>query len=89
MRKGRFEIADGGTIFLDEIGDLSPTSQVKLLRVLQEREFERVGGQVTLRCNVRVITATSRNLEELMESGRFRSDLYYRLNVFPIVARRN
>lgn len=84
MRKGRFEIADGGTIFLDEIGDLSPTSQVKLLRVLQEREFERVGGQVTLRCNVRVITATSRNLEELMESGRFRSDLYYRLNVFPI-----
>ena len=84
MRKGRFEIADGGTIFLDEIGDLSPSSQVKLLRVLQEREFERVGGQVTLRCNVRVITATSRNLEQLMEEGRFRSDLYYRLNVFPI-----
>jgi Nif-specific regulatory protein len=84
MRKGRFEIADGGTIFLDEIGDLSPTSQVKLLRVLQEREFERVGGQVTLRCNVRVITATSRDLEKLIEEGRFRSDLYYRLNVFPI-----
>lgn len=84
MRKGRFEIADGGTLFLDEIGDLSPTTQVKLLRVLQEREFERVGGQATLRCDVRVITATSRDLEKLIEEGRFRSDLYYRLNVFPI-----
>ena len=84
MRKGRFEIADGGTLFLDEIGDLSPTTQVKLLRVLQEREFERVGGQSTLRCDVRVITATSRNLEKLIEEGRFRADLYYRLNVFPI-----
>ena len=83
MRKGRFEIADGGTLFLDEIGDLSPTTQVKLLRVLQEHEFERVGGQVTLRCDVRLITATSRDLEKLIEEGRFRADLYYRLNVFP------
>jgi Nif-specific regulatory protein len=84
MRKGRFEIANGGTLFLDEIGDLSPTTQIKLLRVLQEREFERVGGQDTLRCDVRVITATSRDLEKLIEEGRFRLDLYYRLNVFPI-----
>lgn len=84
MRKGRFELADGGTLFLDEIGDLTPATQVKLLRVLQEREFERVGSQVTLRCDVRVIAATSRDLEALMESGAFRSDLYYRLNVFPI-----
>lgn len=84
MRKGRFEIADGGTLFLDEIGDLSPTTQVKLLRVLQEREYERVGSQTTLRCDVRVITATSRDLEKLIEEGRFRADLYYRLNVFPI-----
>lgn len=84
MRKGRFELADGGTLFLDEIGDLSPTTQVKLLRVLQEREFERVGGQTTLRCDVRVITATSRDLEKLNDEGRFRLDLYYRLNVFPI-----
>jgi Nif-specific regulatory protein len=84
MRKGRFEIADGGTLFLDEIGDLSPTTQIKLLRILQEREFERVGGQATLHCDVRVITATSRDLEKLIEEGRFRLDLYYRLNVFPI-----
>jgi Nif-specific regulatory protein len=84
MRKGRFELADGGTLFLDEIGDLTPATQVKLLRVLQEREFERVGSQTTLRCDVRVIAATSRDLESLMESGAFRSDLYYRLNVFPI-----
>jgi Nif-specific regulatory protein len=84
MRKGRFEIADGGTLFLDEIGDLAPTTQIKLLRVLQEREFERVGGQATLHCDVRVITATSRDLEKLIEEGRFRLDLYYRLNVFPI-----
>ncbi len=84
MRKGRFEIADGGTIFLDEIGDLSPATQVKLLRVLQEKEFERVGSQTPIRCNVRVITATSRNLEEMIEQGKFRADLYYRLNVFPI-----
>ena len=84
MRKGRFELADGGTIFLDEIGDLTPATQVKLLRVLQEREFERVGSQTTQRCDVRVIAATSRDLEALMESGTFRADLYYRLNVFPI-----
>jgi Nif-specific regulatory protein len=83
-RKGRFEMANGGTIFLDEIGDLTPTTQVKLLRVLQEKEFERVGGNDTIRTNVRVITATNRNLEELMEKGTFREDLYYRLNVFPI-----
>jgi Nif-specific regulatory protein len=84
MRRGRFELADGGTIFLDEIGDLSPSTQVKLLRVLQEKEFERVGGQQTLECDVRVITATSRNVEQLIEEQRFRADLYYRLNVFPI-----
>jgi Nif-specific regulatory protein len=83
-RKGRFEIANGGTIFLDEIGDLSPTTQVKLLRVLQEKEFERVGGNATIRTNVRIITATNRDLEELMETSVFREDLYYRLNVFPI-----
>lgn len=84
MRKGRFELADGGTIFLDEIGDVSPTAQVKLLRALQEREFERVGSQRTTKVNVRVIAATSRNLEEMIEEGTFREDLYYRLNVFPI-----
>jgi Nif-specific regulatory protein len=84
MRKGRFEIADGGTIFLDEIGDISPSTQIKLLRVLQEKEFERVGSQTPIRSDVRVITATSRNLEEMIEREKFRSDLYYRLNVFPI-----
>jgi Nif-specific regulatory protein len=84
MRKGRFELADSGTIFLDEIGDLTMATQVKLLRILQEREFERVGGQNTLRCDVRVIAATSRDLEQLIEEGKFRLDLYYRLNVFPI-----
>lgn len=84
MRKGRFELADGGTIFLDEIGDVSPTVQVKLLRVLQEKEFERVGSQETMRVNVRVLAATSRNLEEMIADGSFREDLYYRLNVFPI-----
>ena len=83
-RKGRFEVANGGTIFLDEIGDLSPMTQVKLLRVLQEREFERVGGNEPIRVNVRVITATNRDLEDLMERGEFREDLYYRMNVFPI-----
>ncbi|MDA3951605.1 MAG: nif-specific transcriptional activator NifA [Spirochaeta sp.] len=83
-RKGRFENANGGTIFLDEIGDLSPMTQVKLLRVLQEKEFERVGGNETIRVNVRVIAATNRNLEVAMEEGGFREDLYYRLNVFPI-----
>lgn len=84
MRKGRFELADGGTIFLDEIGDLSPTTQVKFLRVLQEKEFERVGGSLTIGTDVRVIAATNHNLEELISAGRFRQDLYYRLNVFPI-----
>ncbi|MGC8660455.1 MAG: nif-specific transcriptional activator NifA [Desulfomonilaceae bacterium] len=83
-RKGRFELAHGGTIFLDEIGDLSPTTQIKLLRVLQEREFERVGGSTTIRVNVRVIAATNRDLENLIVQGVFRNDLYYRLNVFPI-----
>lgn len=83
-RKGRFELANGGTIFLDEIGDLSAMTQVKLLRVLQEKEFERVGGNETIRTNVRVIAATNRELEEAMERGAFREDLYYRLNVFPI-----
>lgn len=84
MRRGRFEIAGGGTIFLDEIGDISPTIQVKLLRVIQEKEFERVGSHAPLKCDVRIIAATSRNLEAMMEKGEFRSDLYYRLNVFPI-----
>jgi len=83
-RKGRFELAHGGTIFLDEVGDLSPASQVKLLRVLQEKEFERVGGSTTIRTDTRVIAATNRNLEELIEQGKFRQDLYYRLNVYPI-----
>ncbi len=83
-RKGRFELAQGGTIFLDEIGDISPAMQIKLLRVLQEREFERVGGIETIKVDVRVIAATNRNLEELIEKGDFREDLYYRLNVFPI-----
>ncbi len=84
QRKGRFEMADGGSIFLDEVGDLSPATQARLLRVLQEREFERVGGTQTLRVNVRVIAATNRDLEALAAQGIFREDLYYRLNVFPI-----
>jgi sigma-54 specific flagellar transcriptional regulator A len=83
-RKGRFEIAEGGTIFLDEIGDMNPTMQVKLLRVLQERVYERVGSCVSQRSNVRVIAATHRNLEEAIAQGSFREDLYYRLNVVPI-----
>ncbi len=83
-RKGRFEIADGGTLFLDEIGDMSPTMQVKLLRVLQERVFERVGNHVPMRCDVRIIAATHRNLEEAISRGSFREDLFHRLNVFPI-----
>ncbi len=83
-RKGRFELADGGTLFLDEVGDLSAGLQIKLLRVLQEREFERVGGARTLKVDVRLIAATNVELEELIPSGRFRQDLYYRLNVFPI-----
>jgi sigma-54 dependent transcriptional regulator, flagellar regulatory protein len=83
-RKGRFEIAEGGTLFLDEIGDMSPTMPVKLLRVLQERVFERVGNQTPMRCNVRIIAATHRNLEESIQRGTFREDLFHRLNVFPI-----
>ena len=84
QRKGRFELAHSGTIFLDEIGDLSPHTQIRLLRVLQEREFERVGGTDTIAVNVRVVAATNRNLEEQIEKNGFRQDLYYRLNVFPI-----
>src|SRR5688572_5466056 len=83
-KKGRFEMANGGTLFLDEIGELDPGSQVKLLRVLQEREFERVGGTDPVRVDVRVIAATNRDLEKGLTEGRFREDLYYRLNVFPI-----
>ncbi len=84
QRRGRFELADGGTIFLDEIGDISIPVQVKLLRVLQEREFERVGGDKAIKVDVRIIAATSRDLEKAMKEGHFREDLYYRLNVFPI-----
>jgi len=83
-RIGRIEEAQGGTIFLDEIGEISAAMQAKLLRVLQECEFERVGGNETIRADVRVIAATNRNLEEAMRSGAFRTDLYYRINVFPI-----
>jgi Nif-specific regulatory protein len=83
-RKGRFELASGGTIFLDEIGELSPTMQVKLLRVLQEKEFERVGGTQLIKTDVRIVAATNRNLEDALRAAAFREDLYYRLNVFPI-----
>jgi len=83
-RKGRFEIAEGGTLFLDEIGDMSVAMQVKLLRVLQERVFERVGNHVAVPCNVRIIAATHRNLEEAIARGGFREDLFHRINVFPI-----
>jgi sigma-54 specific flagellar transcriptional regulator A len=83
-RKGRFEIAEGGTLFLDEIGDMSPSMQVKLLRVLQERVFERVGNHTPNRCNVRIIAATHRNLEDAIARGTFREDLFHRINVFPI-----
>ncbi|RJY19580.1 sigma-54-dependent Fis family transcriptional regulator [Parashewanella spongiae] len=83
-RKGRFELAEGGTLFLDEIGDMPLQMQVKLLRVLQERVFERVGGSKTLKTDVRVVAATHRNLEEMINDNTFREDLYYRLNVFPI-----
>lgn len=83
-RKGRFEAADGGTLFLDEIGELSLSTQVKLLRVLQEHEFERLGGLETRKVDVRVVAATSRNLEQMGRDGLFRQDLFYRLNVFPV-----
>ncbi|MHB1048512.1 MAG: sigma-54-dependent transcriptional regulator [Bacteroidota bacterium] len=84
QRRGRFELADSGTIFLDEIGDISPATQVRLLRVLQEQTFERVGGTETIEVNVRVIAATNKNLEQAIENGSFREDLFYRLNVITI-----
>ncbi len=84
MKKGRFELADGGTLFLDEIGELSPNLQVKLLRVLQEKTFERVGGEKTISADIRIIAATNKNLEQEVKAGRFREDLYYRLNVLYI-----
>ncbi|MFC1805517.1 sigma 54-interacting transcriptional regulator [Planctomycetota bacterium] len=84
QRKGRFELAQGGTIFLDEVGDLPMTTQIKLLRALQEREFERVGGTATLKVDIRVLAATNRDIEAQMSDGTFRDDLYYRLHVFPI-----
>lgn len=84
QRKGRFELADNGTLFLDEIGEISASFQAKLLRVLQEGEFERVGGSQTIKVNVRIIAATNRDLEEEVTQGKFREDLYYRLNVMPI-----
>ena len=85
QRQGRFEQADGGTLFLDEIGEISPMFQAKLLRVLQENELERVGGNQTIKVNVRIVAATNRNLENEVEEGAFREDLYYRLNVMPIL----
>jgi len=84
QHKGRFELAHGGTLFLDEIGDISTAFQAKLLRVLQEREFERIGGTSTIRVDVRIVCATNRNLEEAVAKGDFRADLYYRINVVPI-----
>jgi sigma-54 dependent transcriptional regulator, flagellar regulatory protein len=83
-RAGRFELAEGGTLFLDEIGDMPLHMQVKILRVLQEKTFERVGGNKTFHTDVRIIAATHRNLDDMIASGEFREDLYYRLNVFPI-----
>ena len=84
MRKGRFELADSGTLFLDEIGEMSPSLQAKLLRVLQERSFERVGGNKSLHVDVRILTATNRDLKDEVDKGSFREDLYYRLNVIHI-----
>jgi Nif-specific regulatory protein len=84
-RKGRFELADGGTLFLDEIGEISLSFQAKLLRVLQEGEFERVGGTKTIKADVRLITATNKNLEEAVRKGEFRADLYYRISVVPVI----
>ncbi len=84
MRKGRFELADGGTLFLDEIGEITPAFQAKLLRVLQEGEFERVGGNRTLKVDVRFVCATNKNLEQAVQKGEFRADLYYRISVVPI-----
>ena len=84
LKKGRFELAEGGTLFIDEIGELSAPMQIKLLRVLQEKQFERLGGHKTIPCNVRIITATNRNLEKAIVEGSFREDFYYRLNVFPL-----
>ncbi len=84
LRVGRFELADGGTIFLDEIGEMPPILQVKLLRVLQERSFERIGGTKTVQSDVRIIAATNKNLEDAVQEGSFREDLFYRLNVIPI-----
>src|SRR5258708_29888064 len=83
-KSGRFELADGGTLFLDEIGEIPTEMQVKLLRVLQESEFERVGGVKTIKVDVRLVTATNRDLMKEIDSGAFREDLYYRLNVAPI-----
>ena len=84
MKRGRFEVADKGTLFLDEIGNMDMSVQVRLLRFLQEKEFERVGGLTPIRSDVRIIAATNSNLEEMVREGRFRDDLYFRLNVFPI-----
>ena len=84
QKKGKFEIADGGTVFLDEIGDMPLNTQAKLLRVLQEKEFERVGGIKPIKVDIRFIAATNKNLPEMIRDGKFRDDLYFRLNVFPI-----
>ena len=84
QRIGRFEAANGGTIFLDEFGDIPMSTQVKLLRVLQERQIERIGGNKTINIDVRVICATNKDLEKMIADGSFREDLYYRINVFPI-----
>jgi len=87
-KRGRFERADGGTLFLDEIGELPPQAQVKLLRVLQTRELERVGGTKPVQVDIRIIAATHRNLEQMIAEGRFREDLWFRINVSPFLSRR-